>query len=249
MPKNSKKESNDEIVISLDQFYVPGAIILAGVIVAVAVFVTNRNGTDTVDTTGDETVAGEETDTAPDTEFQPASTDLGDAPFIGDGENAKVAVVEFNEYRCSFCLRHKDETLPSILENYVDTGEIIYVYRDFPIYGEEAANAGKCVYHIAGLDKYREFHNGAFNYETEDDLYDLVAEIGVSESEFEACYSSKEYQDEVDADNQAGQDAGVQGTPGFVIGTIENGQVTGVLVPGAYPFETFSDLIDGYLSE
>lgn len=249
MPKKNKKESNDEIVISLDQFAVPGAIILAGVIIAVAVFLTNRNNTDTVDTGDTENVAGEET-TNPesDSEFASASVSIADTPFIGNGD-AKVAIVEFNEYKCSFCLRHKDETLPSIVEEYVDTGEILYVFKEFPIYGESAANAAKCVYHISGIDAYRDFHDGAFNYENEDDIYDIVSGLDVDQGEFGTCYSSNEYQDEVESDLEQGQNAGVQGTPGFVIGTVEDGQVTGVLVPGAYPFETFSDLIEGYLSE
>jgi predicted DsbA family dithiol-disulfide isomerase len=105
------------------------------------------------------------------------------------------------------------------------------------------------VYHIDGIEEYQKFHNKAFNYESDNDLYDIASEIGVNNEKFDSCYSSREYQGEVDADLAEGQNIGIQGTPGFVVGTIENGQVTGVLVPGAYPLDTFSGLIDGYLSE
>jgi protein-disulfide isomerase len=249
--KNSKKKgSSDEIVVSLDQIAVPGAIILAGVIIAVAVFLSNKNGDNSIDDSGDETVAGEETTTQTDSEFESAVTDIGNAPYIGDRDNAKVAVVEYNEYLCSYCLRHKDETLPLLVKEYVDPGEIIYVFREYPIYGEDAANAAKCVYHIGGIEKYEEFHKGAFNYESDDDLYALAKEVGVNEEEFDSCYSSKQYQEEVDADFQAAQDIGIQGTPGFVVGTFDSeGNVSGVLVPGAYPIETFEEIIEGYLSE
>jgi protein-disulfide isomerase len=251
MPKKSKKESNDEIVISLDQFAVPGAIILAGVIIALAVFLTSRNNdTNSVDSSNDETVAGEDTtDATGDSEFDSATVAIGDSPVLGDLDNAKVAIVEFSDYRCSYCARHASETLPSIIENYVDTGEVAYVFKDFPIFGEDYPNAGKCVYHLAGVDAFEEFHKGAFDLENDDDVYALAKEIGVNEGDFDACYSSNQYQGEVDADYQAGQDIGIQGTPGFVVGTVENGTVTGVLIPGAYPFETFSGLIDGLLSE
>jgi protein-disulfide isomerase len=249
MPKKSKKESNDEIVISLDQFAVPGAIILAGILIAVAVFLTNRNNTDTVDTGDTDNVAGDETTPPePDSEFESASVSIGDAPFLGNGD-AKVAIVDFSDYRCSYCKRHAEETAPSIIEQYVDTGDIIYVYREFPIFGEDIANAAKCVYHLGGTVAYKKFHTNAFDVEDDDDIYSFAAEAGISENEFDSCFTSTEYQEELDADLAAGQDAGVQGTPGFVVGTIEDGQVTGVLVPGAYPFETFSDLIEGYLSE
>jgi protein-disulfide isomerase len=249
MPKEKKKESNDEIVINLDSFAVPGAILLAGVIIAVAVFVSNRNkSTESVDDGGTDTTT-EDTTTTDDSQFPAASAEIGDSPYLGD-EDATVAIVEFNEYKCGFCLRHKDETLPSIIENYVDTGKIKYVFKEFAIYGDDAANAGKCVYEIAGLDAYLDSHNGAFNYENEDTLYSLVKEIGVNESEFDTCYSEKRYQDDIDADKAIGSEAGVQGTPGFVIGTIDSdGNVTGNLVPGAYPYEQFVELLDGFLSE
>jgi protein-disulfide isomerase len=249
--KKSKKESSDEIVLNLDTFAVPGAIILAGVIIAVAVFISNRNGgTDGVDTESPENTLGEEVAPEGDSEFATATTDLGDAPYLGNRDTAKLAVVEFSDYRCGYCERHKDETLPSIVENYVDSGDIIYVYRDFPIYGDDINNGARCVFNLEGIDAYKEFHDKGFNLEDDSAIYDVAKSVGVNESEFDSCYSSTKYQDQVDADLAAGQSAGIQGTPGFVIGTLDaDGQVTGVLVPGAYPYETFEEILNGYLSE
>ena len=253
MPKKKKKESNDEIVISLDQFAVPGAILLAAVIIAVTIFFTSKDNSTSngVDTGNQESVAGEETTPpADDSEFPVASTTIGDAPYIGDKDSAKVAIVEFNEYRCGFCLRHKDETLPSIIQNYVDTGEIIYVFREFAIYGDDIANAAKCVYNLEGTDTYLEFHNNAFELEDDDAIYALANEVGVNESEFDSCYSENRYQDQIDADKAAGTAAGVQGTPGFVVGILDDdGNVTGKLIPGAYPFDSFEQIINEFLSE
>jgi predicted DsbA family dithiol-disulfide isomerase len=106
------------------------------------------------------------------------------------------------------------------------------------------------VYHIGGVEKYKEFHNGAFNYKGDEDLYALAKEVGVDEKEFDSCYSSRQYQGEVDADFQAAQDVEIQGTPGFVVGTFDSeGNVSGVLIPGAYPIETFKEIIEAHLSE
>lgn len=249
MPKKTKKESSDEIVLSLDQLAIPGAIILAGVIIAVAVFFANKKDADSVDTSGTENAAEQEnTPEDSDSEFPDTTTDLGSAPYIGDKAKAKVAVIEYNEYNCSYCLRHKNETLPSIVKDYIDAGKVIYVFREFPIYGDDGANAAKCVYHLTDIDTYQEFHNGAFEYESTDDLYALAKEVGVNEKDFDSCFTSKKYQSEVDADMKAGQDAGVQGTPGFVIGVFDkDGNVTGKLVPGAYPYESFAELIESFL--
>jgi protein-disulfide isomerase len=248
-----KKSSNDEIVISLDQFAVPGAIILAGVIIALAVFLTGRNGSDnTVNDGSEDTVAGDESDAESTGEytFENSSTTLGNGPILGNRENAQLAIVEFSDYRCSYCQRHMEETLPSLLENYVDTGEVIYSFRDFPIYGDDIANAAKCIYHLEGEDSYKDFHTSAFNAEDDDAIYEIASEVGVDEGDFDACYSSTEYQDEVDSDNQAAQDAGLQGTPGFIVGTFdEEGNVTGKFIPGAYPYDAFVEVINSFLSE
>ena len=55
-----------------------------------------------------------------------------DAPYLGDS-HAKVTLVEFSDYLCPFCARHVSQTLPQIVTDYVKTGKVRYVFRDFPI--------------------------------------------------------------------------------------------------------------------
>lgn len=255
MPKSKKKESkkkDEEVVINLDNIGTPVAILISGIIIATVIFFASRNNTSTpTDTTG-----GSTGDTTVEStgegigEFEAASTTFGDVPVLGDRDTAKVAIVEHSEFRCSFCKRHLDETFPSIAENYIDTGEVIYVYKEFAMYGDDIANAAKCVYHLEGTDVYKEFHTNAFNLEDDDAIYALAKEVGVNEADFAACYSSSQYQDEIDADKEAGAAAGIQGTPGFVIGTFDDdGNVDGVLIPGAYPYDSFVEVIETYLEE
>ncbi|HRY22375.1 MAG TPA: thioredoxin domain-containing protein [Candidatus Dojkabacteria bacterium] len=255
MPKSKKKESEkkrEEVVINLESIGTPIAILISGIIIATVIFFASKNNTPTtIDTAEDSTVDTTVESTGEGIgEFEPASTTFGDVPVLGDRETAKVAIVEHSEFRCSYCKRHLDETFPSILENYVDTGKVIYVYKEFAMYGDDIANAAKCVYHLEGTDIYKEFHTNAFNLEDEDAIYALAKEVGVNESDFDACYSSSQYQDEIDADKQAGAAAGIQGTPGFVVGTFDDdGNVDGVLIPGAYPYDSFVEVIETYLGE
>jgi protein-disulfide isomerase len=248
--KKKKKESKEEVVINLDNAGVPIAIIISGILIAAVIFFAFRNNAPvTTDTEGESgEVVSEETAPTGEGEFTAATAEVGDSPYLGDKDSAKVAVVEYNDYRCGYCVRHKDETFPLIIENYVDTRKVIYVFKDFAIYGDDIANAAKCVYHLEDTDIYVDFHNQAFNLEGDDAIYALASEVGVNESEFDACYSESKYQDEIDAEKASGEQAGVQGTPGFVIGTLdEDGNVTGSLVPGAYPYETFVETIEGLL--
>jgi len=57
---------------------------------------------------------------------------LDDDPFKGN-EDAPVTIIEFSDFQCPFCLRFYEQTLPSIMENYVDTGKVKFVYRDLPL--------------------------------------------------------------------------------------------------------------------
>jgi protein-disulfide isomerase len=255
MPKSKKKESEkkrEEVVINLESIGTPIAILISGIIIATVIFFASKNNTPTtIDTAEDSTVDTTVESTGEGIgEFEPASTTFGDVPVLGERDSAQVAIVEYNEFRCSYCKRHLDETFPSILENYVDTGKVIYVFKEFAMYGDDIANAAKCVYHLEGTDVYKEFHTNAFNLEDDDAIYALAKKVGVNEADFEACYSSSQYQDEIDADKEAGSAAGIQGTPGFVIGTFDDeGNVTGVLIPGAYPYDSFVEVLETYLKE
>jgi len=255
MPKSKKKESEkkrEEVVINLDNIGTPIAILISGIIIAVVIFFASKNNTPTTTDTAEDSTADTTVESTGEGigEFEAVATTFGDVPVLGDRETAKVAIVEHSEFRCSYCKRHLDETFPSILENYVDTGKVIYVYKEFAMYGDDIANGAKCVYHLGGVDMYKEFHTNAFNLEDEDAIYALAKEVGVNESDFDACYSSSQYQDEVDADKEAGAAAGIQGTPGFVVGTFDDdGNVGGVLIPGAYPYDSFVEVIETYLGE
>lgn len=245
--EKKKKGKKEEVVINLDNAGIPIAILISGILIAVVIYFASKNNSAvTLDTSEDSTTV-ESTDTSTE-EFAEVVTTFGDTPVIGNRDTATVAIVEYNEFRCSYCKRHLDETFPLLEENYIDTGKVIYVFKEFAIYDDDIANAAKCVYHLEGTDVYEEFHKNAFNLEDDDAIYKLANDVGVNEGKFKACYSAKQYQDEIEADKEAGTSAGVQGTPGFVVGKVdEKGNVSGVLVAGAYPYETFVEAIEGLL--
>jgi len=251
MPK--KNEKNDEIVISLDKFAVPGAIVVAGVVIALAIFFANKNKESSIDIEDTENVAGEETDSNSQYQFDDATTDISDAPYSGNIDTAKVAIVEFSDYLCGYCQRHVGEVYPSLVEKYIDTGDMIYVYREFSIHGEIAdaqAMGGKCVFEDAGLETYLKYHNNAFMLGSIDAIYDVAENVGANRTNVQTCIESEKYRNEIDIDYEAGVQAGVQGTPGFVVGLLnEDGNVTGKLVAGAYPLDAFEGLIDSLLAE
>ena len=90
------------------------------------------------------------------------TTSVDDDPVKGDVNNAQVAVVEFSDYECPFCQRFHQGAYSDIISNYVDTGDAVFVYRDFPLSfhepkASEAASAANCIQEIAGDDAYFEY--------------------------------------------------------------------------------------------
>jgi protein-disulfide isomerase len=246
-------DKSEEIVVDLDTIAVPGAIILAGLVIAGAIFLTNRNKSDdTTDVSGESETAQEE---GSNEQFPTASTAIGDSPYLGDIDKAKVALVEYTDFQCPYCQKYADETKADIISNYVDTGEIIYVIRNLPLdfHGQiaiDSAHAGLCVNEIAGAEKYFEFYSKAFSQTSTDDLANIANDMGIDMGKYNACMDSDRYVNAIEADKSAAESAGVSGTPGFVIGVLdEDGNVEGKLIAGAYPYDSFASIIDEMLAK
>lgn len=170
-----------------------------------------------------------------------------DDPFMGD-KNAPVTIVEFSDYECPFCKRFYDNTLPQLKEKYIDTGKVKFVYRDFPLNfhkgARPAAIAAECAREQGGDETYFKFHDLIFENQgslNNDTLKQHADTLGLNTSEFNDCFDSQKYADEVDKDFADGKMAGVTGTPGFLI----NGQ----LVSGAQPFSVFEAIIENALKQ
>lgn len=179
---------------------------------------------------------------------KPVDIPLGDAPVKGD-PNAPLTIVEYSDYQCPFCSRFVLQTLPSLLQEYIDTGKAKLVFKDFPLesihpQAVAAAEAARCVRELAGSDEaYWQMHDRLFQGQEQWSGQENAAEvfggyaqeIGVDGSAFASCLSSGKYTAAVQADFEEGIGFGVQGTPTFFI----NGQI----FVGAQPLQNFQQAI------
>src|SRR3989338_6081402 len=188
-----------------------------------------------------------------------------DDAFLGD-ENAPVEIIEFSDYQCPFCRKFWTETLPLIKSEYIDTGKVKFVYRDFPLTSihpaaQPAAEAAECVREKGGDESYFEMHDKIFSEQNILDGGDPItgpvrdtAQFGTTELkkwakdigyDIDSCLDSGKYKSEVQKDLSDGSRAGVQGTPGFIIMKSDSGK--GTLLAGAYPFSAFQQVIESEL--
>jgi protein-disulfide isomerase len=168
------------------------------------------------------------------------TTNLADDDAVKGDADAPVTIVEFSDFECPFCGRYFEQTYPKIVQNYIETGKVKYIFRDFPLSfhanAQKAAEAAECA---GEQGKYFEMHDLLFA--NQDSLnvesYKQYAEdLGLDTEQFNTCLDSGEMADEVAADFTYGQQVGVTGTPAFFI--------NGKMISGAQPYEAFEQVIE-----
>ncbi len=187
---------------------------------------------------------------------QNATISLGHLPIKGN-KNAKVAIVEFGDFRCPFCERFFQETEPSLLKDYVDSGKAQFAFRHFQFLGPASVVAGNAAECANEQGKFWEFHDYLYkNQPSESDtsmynadtLTKAAQSLGINGDQFKSCLDSKKYDQNVSKDQSEGQTAGVSGTPTMFIGKLKSdGSIDGQIVVGAVPYASIKAVIDPLL--
>ncbi|MGI0076275.1 MAG: DsbA family protein [Nitrosopumilaceae archaeon] len=185
------------------------------------------------------------------------SVSLDDDPVKGD-PNAPITMIEFSDFECPFCARFFTTTLPLIEKNYIETGKVKFVYRDFPLTDIHqnalpAAMAAECANEQG---KFWELHDKIFENQKQWEGPDVqngvrtfeqfAAELGLDTDKFNSCLESGKYLEEVQKDLNDGASYGVTGTPGFFIG---NEKIGYGMVSGAQPYSAFQQVLDQLLAK
>jgi protein-disulfide isomerase len=170
-------------------------------------------------------------------------------------DNAPLTLVEFSDYQCPFCRRFHEQTLSRLKTQYIDTGKVRYVFRDFPLDSihPQARKASEAAHCAADQDKYWEAHDVFFENQQQlqpENLKSYAAKLGLKTEAFNDCLDKEKYKRRVQENQNDGEKAGVRGTPAFFLGkSSKDGSVDGVLISGAQPFENFQQEIERLLAE
>jgi protein-disulfide isomerase len=174
------------------------------------------------------------------------------APTMGRAD-APVTVVEFSDYQCPFCRRHVMSTFPELKKEYLDTGKVRYVYRDYPIdrihpEARKAAEAARCA---GDQNKYWEMHDALFAKQRQlapEQLKTHAAALVLDQAAFDVCLDHGKHSRAVGEEEELAASLGVTGTPTFFIGrTTSDGRIDGSRLVGAQPIGVFRRAIDKLL--
>ncbi len=176
---------------------------------------------------------------------------VDDDPYKGS-ENASVVIIEFSDFQCPFCKRFFDTTLKQLEEEYIKTGKVKFVYRDFPLDFHQnallAAMAAECAddqgrfwdYHDMLFERQSEWE-GLNNEEAKEKFKEYASQLGLDENQFNECLDSEKYREEVMNDMKDGQKYGVTGTPTLFI--------NGIKLVGAQPYNVVKSIIEEELAK
>ncbi len=183
-----------------------------------------------------------------------ARASLTDAPMIGRPD-APLTLVEFSDYQCPFCRAFFFDTFPTLKRDYIDAGKLRYVFRDYPLdqIHAQARRAAEAAHCAGEQGKYWEMHDVLFQNQralSPEQVSGHARELGLNTAMFDACLDAGKYTALVSKGRTAGIEAGVQGTPGFVLAKTQTGDIVeGTPIRGAQPLDVFRKLIDQLLAE
>lgn len=232
---------------TLEKLYIPLSIVIAGIIIASGVFFSFLK---TSGNSPANQIAQTNTRTTQNVDIK--NVKIKGEPFIGD-KNAPVTVAYWSDYQCPFCKKFDEETLPEVIQNYVNTGKIKVVFKDLAFLGpdsETAAITARAVWEVAP-QKFEEWHKTVYNNQdnensgwgSQDDLLALTKTVLGSNDEEKVAEliqtKKSEYQKVIDADKIEASSFGIQRTPTFIIGKH--------LLSGAQPYAVVKQLIDTQL--
>ena len=166
---------------------------------------------------------------------------------MGD-PNAPVTIEEYSDFQCVYCARFSSDTEPRIIADYVSTGKVHFVYKNYAFLGQPSVDAAEASLCAADQGKFWEYHDILFANQAEGDarafsderLRAFAEAIGLDGTAFAECLADNRKMDQVRQEYAEGAALGVSSTPTFF--------VNGKEVKGAQPFEAFQAAIEAALA-
>jgi protein-disulfide isomerase len=157
--------------------------------------------------------------------------------------DAKITVVEFGDYQCTFCYKFHNDVMKKINEKYIKSGDVNFVYKDFPLNGKPSLLASEASYCAQQQDRFWTYHDMLYDnwggentgWITQEILSDFAKESELNLEKFNSCMENSEFRQKVLNNEQFAKGININATPSFLI--FNDNEVYRIV--GAQPFEQF----------
>jgi len=171
------------------------------------------------------------------------------SPFMGN-INAPITIVEWGDYQCTFCYKFHQNTLNIINEDFIKTGKIKIIFKDFPLNGFDSKLAAEASYCAQDQEKYWKYHDELFKnwggertgWITRESLDKFAETVDLDLKKFNKCLDDHKYENKVDLLYEFGKEIGIDATPSFLV---FNDQKM-IKIRGNQPLEVFLKTFDEF---
>jgi protein-disulfide isomerase len=188
----------------------------------------------------------------PETETEPSLLTVsnlidGGSPIMGNS-NAPITILEWGDYQCTFCYKFHQNTLNAIQEDFINTGKVKLVFKDFPLNGQDSLLAAEASHCAGDQEKYWQYHNELYDnwggertgWITREALENFANTVNLDLNEFNKCLDDHKHQNKVKIIHEFGKDIGIDATPSFLV---FNGEKI-IKIRGNQPLEVFLKTFD-----
>ena len=169
------------------------------------------------------------------------------SPFMGN-INAPITIVEWGDYQCTFCYKFHQNTLDIINEDFIKTGKVKIIFKDFPLNGFDSKLAAEASYCAQDQEKYWEYHDELYKnwggertgWITRESLTKFAETVDLDIEKFNKCLDDHKYENKVDLLYEFGKEIGINATPSFLV---FNDQKM-IKIRGNQPLEVFLKTFD-----
>lgn len=173
------------------------------------------------------------------------------SPMLGS-KDAPITMIEFGDYQCFYCHKFFNNTESQIVQNYIDTGKVKMIFKDFTIIGQDSVTAANAAHCAQEQGKFWEYHDALYNnwsgentgWASTTNLVQYAKQVDLNQDQFNQCVTQAKYMQVVQGSVSDANTLGLTGTPDFFIIAPDN-SVTKVV--GAQPYEVFDQIFKSKL--
>ena len=171
------------------------------------------------------------------------------SPVMGN-INAPITILEWGDYQCTFCYKFHQNTLDIINEDFIKTGKVKFIFKDFPLNGPDSKLAAEASYCAQDQEKYWKYHDELYKnwggertgWITRESLDKFAEIVDLDIEKFNKCLDDHKYENKVDLLYAFGKEIGIDATPSFLVFNDEKI----IKIRGNQPLELFLKTFDEF---